>query len=376
MRIGLIDVIDWQTTVDFRDGRPLEVDRPPARMAARILREYPYAGDLEDAAVRWVTDVALEVDASYRPQFIFLDYAHAFFSAVFRPQNAAARVDSIGRVFEQIARFVKRSGFTPVIVGLGDLVPVAGYIDTTGLECHVSAGGMTARYAGLYGATPRDLEHMAAHEGVERVVSREAFRAQCGGSDAFYARFPDHLLVAREGYVFRGVGSSARPLYTIPGSDPQVPLHAPGDGPQGIDGVADFVLQRLAHERVALILVEGVGCETFPLPFRPISNEFHGYCYAVGEGQYATLTTGRHFVERPYPPGYRFYLDDDEHKPYPFSGIFTELPEGTIGQRFEGRSAAVGDRGILTHAVAGADVVIECFVRALYNHGVMAVLDV
>jgi hypothetical protein len=66
-------------------------------------------------------------------------------------------------------------------------------------------------------------------------------------------------------------------------------------------------------------------------------------------------------------------VDDGEDKPYPFA-IFTEMSPGTIGARFTGRSAAVGGRGILTHAVAGVDIAVECFVRALYNHGVMAVV--
>jgi hypothetical protein len=58
------------------------------------------------------------------------------------------------------------------------------------------------------------------------------------------------------------------------------------------------------------------------------------------------------------------------------SGIFREIPEHTIGRRFAGRSAAVGSRSMLTHVAAGADISVECFARALYNHGVMAVLDI
>jgi len=93
------------------------------------------------------------------------------------------------------------------------------------------------------------------------------------------------------------------------------------------------------------------------------------------EGHYQTITTGEHLVQRPYPPAYRAYLDDNETKPYPLSGFFESIDPKTIGRRFSGRSAAVGQRSILTHVAAGTDITIECFARALYNHGIMAMVN-
>ena len=140
--------------------------------------------------------------------------------------------------------------------------------------------------------------------------------------------------------------------------------------------IASAVLEMARGRRVALILVEAVGCDTFPLPFESTDNT-HGWChYAVGDAQYLAVSTGRHFVEFPYPPGYRYELYDDEAKPYPFSGVFRELPADAIGRRFPGRTAAVGARAVMTHATFGADIAMECFVRALYNHGVMATVHV
>jgi hypothetical protein len=135
-------------------------------------------------------------------------------------------------------------------------------------------------------------------------------------------------------------------------------------------------LEMARQRRVALILVEAVGCQTFPVAFEPVDNTCGWYRYAVGDTQYLAIGTGRHFVEHPYPPRYRYELYDDEAKPYPFSGIFRELPPDAIGRRCPGRSAAVGARAVMTHAAFGADITIECFVRALYNHGVMATIHV
>ena len=55
MRIGLIDVIDWQTTVDFLDGRPIELEHPLAALAGELLAGHRYPGDLTPGASGWVT---------------------------------------------------------------------------------------------------------------------------------------------------------------------------------------------------------------------------------------------------------------------------------------------------------------------------------
>jgi hypothetical protein len=376
MKIGLIDVVEWQTAVDFRTGRSIAVDHPLANVAAELLRAHPYPGDLTGEGDRWVTDTALDLDARYAPDLMLLIYAGLYFPAVFSPLGEEERIAQIAQTFGQIERFLDGSGFAPVIVGLGDFVPFKGYVYLTDLEGEVISGGMNPRYAGMNRATARDLERLAGREGIARLVERGEFQARFGGCRQFYDRFPDYLVVAEEGRVFRGPSSGARPLYRVPRYDRSLPLHTSLGSAEAITGVAGLTLRALERERVALILVEGVGCESFPLPFRPISNALHWHTYSVGDSQYLALTTGEHFVEHPYPPGYRYYVDDGEDKVYPFSAIFGEMPPGTIGARFAGKSAAVGGRGILTHVVAGVDVAIECFARALYNHGVMAVLDI
>jgi hypothetical protein len=375
MEIGLIDVVEWQTAVDFRTGRPVVVDHPRVDLAAKVLRAHPYPGDLTGEGDRWVTDTALDLHARYAPDFVLLTYANLYFPAVFSPLGEAERAAQIAQTFEQIERFLNESVFAPVIVGLGDFVPFQGYVYLTDLEGQVISGGMNPRYAGLNQATARDLEQLAEREGIARLLTRDAFRNQFGGCQQFYDRFPEHLVVAEEGRIFRGPSSGARPLYRVPKYDRTLPLHTSLGTAEAIIDVAGLALRALERDRVALILVEGVGCESFPLSFQPISNALHWHTYSAGDSQYLALTTGKHFVDHPYPPGYRYYVDDGEEKLYPFSAIFTEMPPDTIGARFAGRSAAVGGRGILTHAVAGVDIAIECFVRALYNHGVMAVVS-
>jgi hypothetical protein len=374
MEIGLIDVVEWQTAVDFRTGRFTGVDHPRVDLAAEVLRAHPYPGDLIGAGDRWVTDAALDLNERYTPDFMLLIYANLYFPAVFSPLSEEERAVQIVQTFEQIEHFLNESGFAPVIVGLGDFVPFKEYVYLTDLDGEVVSGGMNPRYAGLNRATTSDLDRLAKRQGIARLVERDTFRAQFGGCQRFYDRFPEHLVVAEEGCIFRGPSSGARLLYRVSRHDQALPLHTSLGTAEAITDIAGLVLRALERERVALILVEGVGCESFPLSFQLISNALHWHTYSVGDSQYLALTTGKHFVEHPYPPGYRYYVDDGEDKLYPFSAVFTEMPPDTIGARFAGRSAAVGGRGILTHAVAGVDIAIECFVRALYNHGVMAVV--
>ena len=374
MDIGLIDVREWQTEVDLRTGLPLKVDHPLLALGRRLIAEYPYPGDLNQGGDRWVTDVAVALEQAYQPGLMCLDYAGLFFPSVFGRLALEDRQESIDATFAQVSRFADMTGFRPVIVGLGELTPLQGQIDTTGLDGMAIAGGMTVRYAGINQPSRRDLDWLAQHPGVERVISTAEMRQELGGRDEFYTRAPEYLAIANEGWVFRGVNTGARPLQAIPAYDDAIPVYGLPDTVGSLTDIADAVLDMAQTERVALILVEAVGCQTFPLPAQHVGNACDWYHYAVGDTQYRAIATGERFCDAPYPPGYRYELYDDEVKPYPFSGIAMEFPARSIGRRFAGRSAAVGARAVMTHSVFGADITIECFVRALYNHGVMAAI--
>jgi hypothetical protein len=376
MDAAVIDVGEWQTTVGLRDGHPVDLFHPLLDTAAAVCAAHPYPGDLTPEGLRWVTDTALDLNHRYEPDWFFLNYAHAYLHALFRTQAVDEQTAQIEAVFAEVERFLDATGFAPVIVGLGGLMPPRGTIETTDLDGLVSVAGMHTRFAGLFNPSGRDLTRMARRAGVERVISRKAFRAEFGGCDEFYAASPDYFLVAHEGYVFHGVNVGCRPLHRIPQPENDLPLHTAFPGGEAITDVAELVLHGLAEHKVALISVEGVSVDTFPWPFRPISNRLHWLRYTMGLDQYLALTTGRHFVDYPYPPGYRYELYDAPGAPYPLSGIVCEMPQHAIGRRFEGRSAAVGSRSMLTHVAAGADIAVECFARALYNHGVMAAVRI
>jgi hypothetical protein len=367
MHLGLIDVVEWQTTVDFRTGQPMETKHPLLEVASQVCAAHPYPGDLTMEGARWVTDTALDLHARLRPPFFFLDYASLYLGSLFRPHQAEEESRNLALLFAEVQRFLDATHYVPVIVGLGDLMPLQGYVDTIDLDGLASVAGMNTRCGGIFHPSARDLVRLGSDPGVQRLLHREDFRAQLGGYDEFYRIGPDYYIVAEPGYVFRGVNVGCRPLYRLPKPEAEIPVCTPLNGGTSLTDVA---------QQVALILVEAVGCQTFPLPYRRLANNHEWYNYTMGPGQYLALTSGLHFVDYPYPPGYRFECFDGSGALYPFTGSFRQLPEATIGQRFHGPSAAVGNRSMMTHIAAGTDIAIECFARGLYNHGVMAVLNV
>jgi hypothetical protein len=374
MRAGIVDVTDWQITLNLEDGRPAEVESPLADLAKGIVAAHPFPGDLDIDSARWVVDVAMELIAGHDPDFAMLVLTNPFFSGVYQPTSDGEYAELVGKLFQQIDRFVDESGFTPVVIGLGGLVPYAGFVDLTDTD-GLGMGLHACAYGGLYGSSEADLATLGRTEGVKKIIDRESFRREFGGRDSFYSRFPDHLLVAQDGYYFRGLGTNARPVYRTPKLERQLPLATKLGNPGTLTSVSDMVLDALRDRKVALILVEGLGMDAFPRPFTPISNQHGWFCYPTGEHQYLAITAGQQLVESSYPPILKHYVEDDEDKPYPLSGFYAEMPTRTIAQRSGRRSVAVGNRGMWTHLCSGVDIAIEGFARVLYNHGVMAMVN-
>jgi len=117
-----------------------------------------------------------------------------------------------------------------------------------------------------------------------------------------------------------------------------------------------------------------VGEEDFPLSYKRCANSQGWYFYEQGELQFFAIYMGRNNFFA-YPQGHRYYEDDNENKPYPFSGYFRDIPTDTIGAQMGIKRVAVGSRSMFPHATTGADICIECFARNLANQGCMAVIN-
>ncbi|HOI16411.1 MAG TPA: hypothetical protein PK036_08700 [Geobacteraceae bacterium] len=373
MSLAIIDAREWQRVFDLRTGAGVEEINPLLKMVMDIQARRPYPGDLDDAGNRWVTDTALDLIAGYDPSFVYLTYARQFFVGRYSVLTEREWAGMVSSVFGEVNRFVARSGFTPVIVGTGGMIPFVDFIDVTRLDGLVLSTHWSARYAGLHDGSRRDLQGLAALPEIERIVPRHEFRsffAECPG-DA--SRMPEYLLVARPGYMFRTVGGAFRKVRRVPAPAYAIPLAAESGVASSITDIRRLVVESLRERKIALIVVEGLGMDDFPWPHQRCENGRGWFYYEPGDAQYLTLTTGRHQVFE-YPTGYKYFDEDAEKKEYPLSGYFTSVPADTIASGLGVRSLAVGNRSMLMHMAPGADISIECFARNLFNQGTMAVI--
>jgi hypothetical protein len=371
MSLAILDARQWQRTVDLRTGRQVEAEGPLVAMSRGLLARHPFPGDRDPAGNAWVVDTALDLVAAYAPRFVFLSLARQYYSARYSPLTPAERAALAREALDQAERFARESGFFTVVVGSGGLAPATSPIDLSDLDGLAVASNWSARYAGLYDPSDRDMARLAALPGLERLATREDMLRLFGGGPGDGARLPDVMVVAREGYYYKN--TSLRRLLMIPARNTHIPVSANLGPVASITDIKARVLAALAERPVALVFLEGVGLDDFTIPCTTCRNGVDWYCYEPVDGQYLALTTGRHAVFE-HNGGYRYFLDDNEHKPYPFSGYFTELPTGTIGQDYPGRSIAVGNRSMFMHVTSGCDIACECFARNLYNQGVMAVI--
>lgn len=371
MSLAILDARQWQQVVDLRTGKKAEADTPTVGMVREVLARHPFPGDTAVDSNPWVTDTALDLIDRYDPRFVFLTYARQYYSSRYGRLTDSERQALCEDAFAEMERFSRESGFMTVAVGTGDLTPVAGAIDLCHLDGLAVPSNWSTRYAGLYGLSDRDLAFLDAHPRLERIASKAEILALFEGGPHDGGRLPDYMAVSREGWYFKG--SSLRRLAMVPARNATVPVSASLGPVDSLTDVRQRVLTLLQDRKVALVFLEGVGHEHFRLPRQACANGRDWYCYEPGDAQYLALTSGGHRLFR-HNGGYRYYLDDDESKQYPFSGYFTGIPTDTIGFAFAGKSIAVGNRSMFMHVATGCDVTCECFARNLYNQGSMAVI--
>jgi len=373
MSMAIVDARGWQNAFDLETGDRTGGEGAVEGMVRAVLQRHPYPGDMDPGSNRWVTETALDLIKNYSPRFVFLTYAGQYFSGRYSPMTEKERAVMISGAFAEAERFLDRSGFSPIVVGTGDLTPLSAYIDATKLDGFAVCTHWSTRYAGLYGPSPEDMKALADHPHVERVVSREEVVSLFNGCPEKAVKVPEYLMLAREGYAFRTVSAAKKTPVMIPSLNFEVPLYAPGHTVKALTGIRKALEEDLPEKKVALIVMEGVGLAGFPWPHSPCTNGVDWFYYEPGEAQYLTIASGSHrFLD--YPTGYKYFDETQGTTRYPYSGYFKTIPEGTFGRAFPGRSIAVGNKSMVMHMATGADIAVESFARNLYNQGTMAVI--
>ncbi|MBI9107017.1 MAG: radical SAM protein [Spirochaetales bacterium] len=386
--IAVIDVIDWQADVEMKTGKLLDIEDSingnGADKAKKIiseikshLKENQYPGDLNGNSCEWITNNALAIDEIYKPDFLFINYCDIFFNTVFSPENDDKIEEIRKKVFNEVRRLIENTDYEPVIVGLGNLCDISGEITLSEIDAHIEAFGMYCQYAGVFSPSEEALKSIESMRGIRKMISRESLENTRGISSDFIERCPDYILCAEEGFYFRGYSTAARPFYKLPSQDESIPVSGiKSSEVKNITDIAPYILNSLEKKKIALIFIEGLGTKDFPYKSMNIGSSQDWFYYPHNNDMYLSILTGEPFTSRPYPPANQAYKYDGYDSPFPYSAYYEYIEPDSIGRRFKGKSASVGGRSVLTHVAAGTDITIECFARALYNHGTIAVMNV
>ncbi|MBU3951434.1 MAG: hypothetical protein KJ658_04795, partial [Proteobacteria bacterium] len=146
MSLAIIDAREWQNQFDLETGQKKQDTDPLVQMVSRVLHDNPYPGDVDKQANAWVTRTALDLIDGYHPDLVCLSYVQQFFANRHFDHPKQIREKMYGAAMGEAQKFIQTSGYTPVIVGTGGLVPLEGEMDLSGLDGLAICSNWSARY--------------------------------------------------------------------------------------------------------------------------------------------------------------------------------------------------------------------------------------
>lgn len=382
MSLAIIDAREWQNQFDLETGQKRQDDDPVVLMLKNVLAANPYPGDMDNRANKWVSKTALDLMEHYCPSLACVSYVQQFFANRHFKYSKNEQDKMFKTAMAEAIDFVQISGFTPVIIGTGGMVPVSGDMDLSGLDGLAISSNWSARYCGVHSPSSSDMDLLRSLKDdgkIERIVSKDdwidLFRSHQPDLDILQdeALMPDYLLVSTQGNMFKAMGTTLRTPVTVPENNFKVPVYTPLGKVDDLRDIKHLIRSNMDHHKIVLILVEGVGQDFFPDNSFLCSNGPGWFCNEPGDAFYLTLSTGKHQPFE-YPAGFRFFDQNSETIKFPFSGYMTRIPENTLAFDYPGKSIAVGNRSMFMHTVFGVDISIECFARNLFNQGCLGVI--
>ncbi|MCD4674462.1 MAG: hypothetical protein K8S18_00495, partial [Desulfobacula sp.] len=289
MSLAIIDARQWQNKFDLESGQKRDDDDPIVSMVSRVLDHHPYPGDIDEEANQWVSKTALDLIEQYDPNLVCLSYAHQFFANRHFHHGKEARNTIFSAAMAEARGFIETSGYTPVIVGTGDMIPLKGDIDLSGLYGLAISSNWSARYCGIHSPSPEDMYLLNSLEEIEYISTRDGwvdlFKSDQPDLDIFQDErlMPDFLVVAKQGYAFKTMGATLRKPVNIPGNNFKVPVYTPLGNIDDLRDIKGLIRSNLDHYKIALILLEGVGKQYFPDNSFLCSNGPGWFCNEPGD---------------------------------------------------------------------------------------------
>jgi pyruvate-formate lyase-activating enzyme len=366
-RTGYFDVGGWQAKVSMADGQTLESAWSQPLHSSLPLNAYP--GDMTLEAEQWVTDEALSAVAAHRPDLLVLTYAQSAFVGRYR-QDECQYQAFISKVGREVERFLDKSGYTSAILGLGDLIPTRGSINLEKGTCGLASA--EEGLARLYQALPEDAAKIASLSGVAKVYTQEDFE------ENYSCSLPDtqpgqYVILPENGYIFLALGGGHRLPFRTESLDARIPWWSDFDLPDAVTQIRECIFSRvMSGDKVALILLDGIGQKRFPFPSSLLDNTLNGLPYASSPLQYAVISTGEAiFPDYMAAPKWN---RSRIHNPFALQGAYLPTCLTQDVMKSGKKVVSLGNRSILTHSMFPAHISIECHCAALHHFGTFTVI--
>lgn len=375
--LGIIDVQEWQEVIDLATAKPAERDEKFLKPLRELAKNFPYPGDRDNAGSKWTINAAEAVVNYYSPGWLFLGFTQPFFAGVYDVCTAEERKDTARIILDYIMGFARKHDFSPLIIGSGGLVPLEGYIIIPELKGILQSSAWAHNMAGVYRSEPGDESLLTQRPHIRTIIRKDDFIESYKIMDPAYIEdFPDYLLIAEDGWSFKGFYSGNRILYNIEKYNPALPVYSEIGYPSHVECICNLMERALDRGgKVLLAIVEGLDENDFILPYRNVDNCRDWYAYA-SRNLYHTLVTGKPFYHCIHPPIYDMSIRRTLPLRYPISTPHTgNICEDSLGCRAGVPTAAVGSRSISTHAMINADLMLECHTRGQTNMGVLVAIN-
>ncbi|MDR9756031.1 MAG: hypothetical protein GX188_02885 [Syntrophomonadaceae bacterium] len=375
--LGIIDVREWQAVIDLVTAKPVKRDEEFLQPLKKLAERFPYPGDRDNAGSKWTIEAAEAVVNHYHPGWLFLGFTQPFFSSTYGQCTIETRKNTAKIIFDYILGFAKKHSFYSLIVSTGGLVPLKGYIVLPELKGNLQSSAWCHNMAGVYQSEPGDEAVLAQEPHIRSIIKKEDFAEEYKDTKPAYIKdFPDYLLIAEDGWHFKGLCSNNRALYNIEKYNSTLPVYSEIGYPGHIEGICSLMEDALDQgKKVLLAVIEGLDEDDFMLPYQNIDNCRGWYAYQ-GYTLYHTLVTGKPFYQCTHPPIYDMSARRKLPLRYPMSAPHTgTICEDSLGRRAKVPTAAVGSRSITTHAMVNADLMLECYIRAQANMGVLVAVN-
>jgi len=369
---AIIDVHTWHTIVDMETGYPCRMDGSYETLLSNIAARYPYPGDQDVSGIHWVTKAAEEAVKLYDPQWLCLNYSNLAFNGVHRPMDIERREQGVREIIKNTKAFARNNGYRLILVGTGGLVPVLGNINIQKTVGIIQGSYWTKNIAGIYHAETNDLEIIRRIPHLKSVDLR--FEKQHNQTTSkFMQDYPDIMLIGDEGWAFHGVCCGNQQAFNMTKAREFLPIYSEIGVPKHVEDVRRLMDEALDNgEKVLMVIAEALDETDFEAT--PVPNKHMWYCYE-NYSLYYTLVTGQPFYHYELGPVHDMTISESFPLQYPFSIHGAKICENSIGRRPGLRTACVGSRSMIPHAIINADLTIECFIRDQANMGVLVAVN-